>query len=458
MNNTEVLQNLQQKFSIEQEHAKILVVGLGKTGMSVASYLRNLGLDFALVDSRKKPPFNEQLLANMPDVPVFTGRFEPSVFALATHLVVSPGISMQEPVIQQALARGVIALSDIDLFACSTHKPIIAITGSNGKSTVTTLLGVMAKEQGVSVGVGGNLGTPALDLLDKSVQLYILELSSFQLERTTQLNAVASTVLNISEDHLDRYAGMDAYIQQKYKVFAGDGVMVINLDDAVVLAMNNAEREVKTFSLLDEQADYHLMNVGQERYLAVNHQPILSVKEMKLLGRHNQANALAALALGQAVNFSDAAMCSALKQYSGLQHRMQFIADIKGVRWVNDSKATNVGACIAALEGIDGQDIILIAGGDAKGADMQPLVPLLKSKVKQLVLIGKDSALIKQAVKTDLPVIEAVTLDKAIELSYQLSQAGDTVLLSPACASLDQFVNYQERGRSFSLAVKALEQ
>jgi len=457
MNKIDVLQNLQQVFSIELKTSKILVVGLGKTGMSVAAYLRQLGLEFALVDSRKNPPFNDVLLERMPDVPVFTGHFEPAIFSLATHLVVSPGISMEEPVIQEALARGVIALSDIDLFACSTNKPIIAITGSNGKSTVTTLLGVMAKEQAVPVAVGGNLGTPALDLLDKAVQLYILELSSFQLERTTQLNAVASTVLNISEDHLDRYSGMDAYIQQKYKVFAGDGLMVLNSDDAVVLAMNNSEREVRTFSLLDEQADYHLMDREGERYLAVHQRPLLAVKDMLLLGRHNEANALAALALGHAVSFSDVAMCTALKHYRGLKHRMQFVADIRGVRWVNDSKATNVGACIAALEGIGGKDIILIAGGDAKGADMQPLVSVLESKVKQLVLIGKDSALIKQAVNNRLPVLEADSLEQAIALIEQNAHTGDTVLLSPACASLDQFANYQERGNCFVQAVQALE-
>jgi len=455
MNKNAILKRLESQFSLSKQTAKVLVVGLGKTGMSVAYYLRHLEIDFAMVDSRVRPPLNDELLEKMPDVPVFTGSFDEGIFSLATHLVVSPGISMQEPVIQQALARGVIALSDIDLLACSVNKPIVAITGSNGKSTVTTLLGEMAKADGMRVAVGGNLGIPALNLIADDVELYVLELSSFQLERTTQLNATVATVLNISEDHLDRYTGMQDYIEQKHKVYSGDGVMVINVDDVEVNRMQEATRELITFGL-DKSADYHIKQSEQGAYLAFKEQEILPINELTILGKHNQANALAALALGKAVGLSSQAMCHALKHYKGLKHRMQFIADINGVRWVNDSKATNTGACIAALQGFDEKNIILIAGGDAKGASMAELLPSIKEKVNTLLLIGKDAKLIRQAVNDSVPVIEVGTLKKAVKQAKKIAQAGDIVLLSPACASLDQFENYKARGKCFKTEVEAL--
>lgn len=455
MNNDAILNRLKSQFSLDKASAKVLVVGLGKTGMSVAYYLRQLDIEFAVVDSRDKPALNDALLEKMPDVPVFTGGFDEKLFELATHIVVSPGISMQEPVIQQALAQGVIALSDIDLLACSVNKPIVAITGSNGKSTVTTLLGEMAKADSVKVATGGNLGTPALDLISDEIELYILELSSFQLERTTQLNATVATVLNISEDHLDRYSSMDDYITQKRHVFAGDGVMVINADDPDVLKMQEAEREVITFGL-DHSADYHIKETKNGVFLAFKEQEILAVNELTILGRHNQANALAALALAKVVNLSEKAMCDGLKHYKGLKHRMQFVADINGVRWVNDSKATNIGACIAALQGFEGKKIILIAGGDAKGANMSELLPSLSEKVHTLLVIGKDAELIKQAVNGLIPVIEVGTVKKAVKKAKKIADVGNIVLLSPACASIDQFENYKERGKCFSSEVKAL--
>lgn len=455
MNKDAILSKLKSQFSLDISTAKVLVVGLGKTGMSVAYYLRQLNIEFAVVDSRDKPGLSDELLEKMPDVPVFTGGFDAGIFALATHIVVSPGISMQEPVIQQALLQGVVALSDIDLLACSVNKPIVAITGSNGKSTVTTLLGEMAKADKVKVAIGGNLGIPALDLTSEETELYVLELSSFQLERTTQLNAAVGTVLNISEDHLDRYSGMDEYIKQKHHVFAGDGVMVINVDDPEVMKMQDASREVITFGL-NYSADYHIKETEKGRFLAFKDQEILAVNELKILGKHNQANALAALALGKVVNISNEAMCYALKHYKGLKHRMEFVADIKGVRWVNDSKATNTGACIAALQGFEGKKIILIAGGDAKGANMSELLPSLIEKVQALLVIGKDAELIKQAVNGLIPVIEVGTLKKSVKEAKKIAEVGSIVLLSPACASIDQFDNYKERGKCFTAEVKAL--
>ncbi|MDF1582880.1 MAG: UDP-N-acetylmuramoyl-L-alanine--D-glutamate ligase [Methyloprofundus sp.] len=456
MNNGVILKALDKQFSLNKEAAKVLVVGLGKTGLSVAYYLRQLGIQFAIVDSRDKPPFNDDLLAEMPDIPVFTGGFDAAVFALATHIVVSPGVSMEEPLIKQALARGVHSLSDIDLFACSVDKPIVAITGSNGKSTVTTMLGAMAKAAGKHTVVGGNLGTPALDLLADDVEIYVLELSSFQLERTTQLNAVAATILNVSADHLDRYVSIAAYAEQKRKVYDGNGVMLFNADDPAVIAMRDVGRNALTFGL-QQDADYAVINIPEGEFLALHGRPILAVNELLVAGIHNQANALAALALGGVLGLPEEAMCEALRHYKGLKHRMQFVANIDGVSWVNDSKATNVGACVAALQGFKNADVILIAGGEAKGADMSELVPILKEKVKALLLIGKDGVLIKQAVNDAVPVYEVGTLKKAIKKAVKIAQSGDTVLLSPACASLDQFSNYQERGAVFIAEVKALE-
>ncbi len=457
MKKDEILKALDSQFSLNRDSSKVVIVGLGSTGLSVAYFLRNLGLQFAIVDSRVKPPFNDELLAEMPDVAVFTGGFEQAVFDVATHIMVSPGVSMEEPIIQQAIAKGVCPLSDIDLFACSVSEPAVAITGSNGKSTVTTLLGDMAKADAKRVAVGGNLGTPALDLLDDKADLYVLELSSFQLERTSQLNAVAATVLNISADHLDRYANIDAYVAQKNKVYAGDGVMLVNTDCPYAAKIQQTNRNVLSFGF-QEKADYNVIETSEGSSLAFHGHAIFPVDQLLISGVHNQANALAALALGTTVGLSDAAMCTALRAYKGLKHRVQFVARIQDVIWVNDSKATNVGACVAALQGLKNASVVLIAGGDAKAADMSDLIPLLKEKVKTLLLIGKDGKLIKQAVNDCIPVLEVGTLKKAVTKAQEIAQAGDAVLLSPACASMDQFANYKDRGEQFVAAVKALKQ
>jgi len=457
MKNDDILTALNTRFSLNRDNSKVVVVGLGLTGLSVAYFLRRLELQFAIVDSRKKPPFNDELLAEMPDIAVFTGSFDQAVFDVATHIIVSPGISMQEPMVQEAIAKGVCPLSDIDLFACAVSEPVVAITGSNGKSTVTTMLGDMATEAGRRVAVGGNLGTPALDLLSDEVELYILELSSFQLERTSQLNAVAATVLNISADHLDRYASIDAYVEQKNKVYAGDGVMLVNIGCSYGTVMQQKNREVLTFGL-QENADYNVLETSDGSSLAVHGRAIMPVNELLVSGMHNQENALAALALGTVIGLPEAAMCDALRCYKGLKHRVQFVAKINNVNWINDSKATNVGACVAALQGFKDFSVVLIAGGDAKAADMSDLIPLLKAKVKTLLLIGKDSQLIKQAVNDCIPVLEMGTLKKAVQKASVIAEAGDTVLLSPACASMDQFANYKERGGMFVAEVQALPQ
>jgi len=458
MDNAAIINLLKKHKALDPQNAKVLVVGLGDTGLSVARYLRNLGINFAITDSRDKPPLCDEFHQQMPDVPVFTGGFDEAAFKVATHLVVSPGVSLKEKSIIQAIARGAIIISDIDLFACSVDAPIIAITGSNGKSTVTTMLGALAKAAGKAVAVGGNLGTPALDLLEQPMppsrpnELYVLELSSFQLERTSLLNAAAATVLNVTADHLDRHADITEYAQEKQRVFRGDGHRVINADDPIVNAMaSDAPDRVSTFSI-KKKADFYLDIRDGIEYLMHKECCLMPLADLPLEGRHNAANALAALALGMAVGLDEQAMCQALRTFKGLDHRMQRVAEMRGVIWVNDSKATNIGACVAALEGYE-RKVILIAGGDAKGADMTELTPVIREKVKSVVLMGKDAKLIEEALNGCVPVYNAENMVQAVQIAAGLATAGDSVLLSPACASLDQYKSYQDRGNKFTKAV-----
>lgn len=445
---------LKQNFALDPQTAKVLVVGLGDTGISVAHYLQGLGFKFAIIDSRAKPPMMDEFFQQMPDTPVFTGGFDEAAFKVATHLVVSPGVSLNERAIIKAIANGSKIVSDIDLFACSVDAPIVAISGSNGKSTVTTMVGEMAKAAGMKVGVGGNLGTPALDLLGLDAALYVLELSSFQLERTSALNAAAATVLNVSADHLDRHHDLAEYAREKQRVFRGDGVMILNADDHIVYAMKEECRKTHAFSI-NKKADFYLAYQDDTEYLMRDGTCLMPLAELPLEGRHNAANALAALALGVAVGLDEQVMCDALRKFKGLSHRMQRVAEIRGVTWVNDSKATNIGACVAALQGY-ARKVILIAGGDAKGADMNELTPAIKEKAKSVVLMGKDAGLIKQALNGCVPVYSADNMTQAVQIAADLADVGESVLLSPACASLDQYKNYQDRGDKFTKAVLAL--
>ncbi|MCX7084384.1 MAG: UDP-N-acetylmuramoyl-L-alanine--D-glutamate ligase [Methylococcales bacterium] len=455
LDNSVVLKSLHEHFALDPKTSKILVVGLGHTGVSVAHYLQKLGFHFAITDSRDKPPLKDAFFEVMPDTPIFTGGFDESAFQVATHLVVSPGVSLTEKSIIKALTNGAKLVSDIDLLVCSVNAPIVAITGSNGKSTVTTMLGEMAKIAGKHVAVGGNLGTPALDLLDKKADLYVLELSSFQLERTSALNAASATVLNISADHLDRHDDIASYGEIKQRVYNGDGVLVINLDDPLVKEMQETQRKSFTFSIKDTVADFYIDSMQGQQYLMHNKEALMPLTQLPLEGRHNAANALAALALGYAVGLDETLMCNALKVFKGLDHRMQKVATIRGVTWVNDSKATNIGACVAALDGYDTK-VVLIAGGDAKGADMNELTPFIKEKTKSVVLIGKDANLIAQAINGCVPVYFAKNMEQAVQIGAEIAIEGDSVLLSPACASLDQYKNYQDRGKQFSKAVLRL--
>ena len=455
MDTDAILNSLNKNFGLTPETSKVLVVGLGSTGISVAHYLHRFGFNFAIIDSRNPPPLLDEFSQLMPDTPIFMGGFDDAAFEVATHLVVSPGLSLNEKSFVRAVARGSKIVSDIDLFVCSVNAPIIAVTGSNGKSTVTTMLGDMAKAAGKKVAIGANLGVPALDLLEQKADLYVLELSSFQLERTSVLNAAAATVLNVSADHLDRHGDMAEYAREKQSIFRGDGVMVLNADDPVVYAMKDETRSIKTFSIKNI-ADFYLANQDGTEYLMQGEQRLMPLQALPLEGRHNAANALAALALGCAVGLDVEAMCGALRKFKGLDHRMQRVAEIRGVTWVNDSKATNIGACVAALEGYD-RKVILIAGGDAKGANMSELAPAMIEKAKMVVVMGKDAPLIEQVLEgSPVPVYKADNMIQAVQIAASHASGGDSVLLSPACASLDQYKNYQDRGNKFAKAVLEL--
>ncbi|MEQ1558000.1 MAG: UDP-N-acetylmuramoyl-L-alanine--D-glutamate ligase [Methyloglobulus sp.] len=444
---------LKDCLGLDSRASKIVVVGLGATGISVARFLMDLGFEFVVADSREHV-VSEQLREELAAIEIVTGKFDEALFSQATHLIVSPGVALTEKAIAAAISKGVEVVGDIDLFVCSVNAPIIAITGSNGKSTVTTMVGEMASAAGIKVGVGGNLGIPALDLLKQPAELYVLELSSFQLERTRHLNALAATVLNVSADHLDRHTSVADYAEQKQRVFMGSEVMVINVDYPIVAAMQEQGRSTITFSIINKADFYIAENAGIE-YLMHGEKPLLALSELPLEGRHNAANALAALALGVAAGFDEQAMCKVLKHFKGLEHRMQRVAEIGGVIWVNDSKATNIGACVAALQGYQ-HKVILIAGGDAKGADMNELVPAVKAKAKGVVIMGKDAALIEQAIDGCVPVYKAENMQQAVRIAASIAEVGESVLLSPACASLDQYKNYQDRGDKFVQAVLEL--
>jgi UDP-N-acetylmuramoylalanine--D-glutamate ligase len=438
------------------KESRALVVGLGKTGLSVARFLGEHGIKFAVVDSREDPPGLGELRDHFPDCAVFLGGFIETAFAAATHIVVSPGVPVDIAPVRSAAARGARVLGDVDLFACCAHAPVIGITGSNGKSTVTALLGLMAELDGRRVKVGGNLGTPMLDLLDPNAELYVLELSSFQLERASLLRPAAATVLNVTPDHMDRYPDLATYAAAKARIFSGDGVMVLTRDDPIVAGMELEGRRCLWFGLsLDGTEDYGLVKQGGEEWLARCGEPLVPAAAIRIRGRHNLSNALASLALGSSVGLSDSAMVEALQTFPGLDHRMQWVADLGGVTYINDSKATNVGACIAALSGLAGK-AVLIAGGDGKGADFSVLRDSVADKVRAAVLMGKDAPLLESAFEGVVPVVRAANMREAVAAAARIAVANDTVLLAPACASLDQFRDYQHRGQVFVDAVRSL--
>jgi len=438
-----------------------VIVGLGRTGLSCARYLHARGWRLAVTDTRQKPPELARLAELDSRIPVRVGGLDARLLDGADCVVTSPGVSLGEPFFVEARRRSLEIVGDIELFARAADAPVVGITGTNGKSTVTTLVGRMAERAGLRVRVGGNLGEPALDLLSPKpvgapTQLYVLELSSFQLESTTSLDMKAATVLNVTPDHLDRYDSVEAYAEAKARIFARCETAVINLDDPLVVTMPRPGQKTVSFSLrASVGADYAVATRDGEWWLTRRGEPLLAVSAMKIKGLHNAANALASLALGDALGLAMPAMLEELSTFPGLPHRSQWVADVRGVTYINDSKGTNVGATVAAVSGMQGP-LVMIAGGDGKNQDFTELADIFRGKVRHTVLIGRDAAAIARALQGVCTLETCATLEEAVRAAAKAAQPGDTVLLSPACASLDMFRDYTHRGAVFTQAVKEL--
>jgi UDP-N-acetylmuramoylalanine--D-glutamate ligase len=440
------------------QEARTLIVGLGATGLSCARFLVQRGVEVAVIDSREQPPALADMQRELPGVALFTGGFDAEVFARAERILVSPGVSLQEPLLVEAQQRGIEVVGDIELFARAVRAPVVGITGSNGKSTVTTLLAAMARQAGKDVRVGGNLGTPALDLIgEHEPDLYVLELSSFQLETVQSLHCRAATVLNISPDHLDRYDSIAAYARAKQRIFAGADVQIVNRDDVTAGGLASAKVSTVGFSLKKPAAqDFGLLDTPEGCWIAKGGERWMPASDVRMPGRHNLANALAALALGDALGFPREAMLLVLREFQGLPHRTQWVAETAGVSWFNDSKATNVGAALAAIHGFDGP-LVLLAGGQGKAADFSKLAAGLDARVKAVVLLGEAAEEIDVALQGKVATQHAFDMFDAVRRAAALAVPGDTVLLAPACASFDMFEDYQQRGEIFMQAVRELK-
>lgn len=442
-----------------------IIVGLGTTGLSCARFLRAMGVEFQVVDSRMSPPGLSLFIQEFPEVSLTLGEFSPALLCGASELIVSPGISLETAAIKAARLAGVAISGDIDIFSKQVTQPVVAVTGSNGKSTVVSLLAAMARAAGKRVGLGGNLdgaeAAPALDLLRQEPKdLYILELSSFQLETTQHLGAQVAVILNVSDDHMDRYADKRAYEAAKQRVFIGAQHIIVNRDDDTSMPWEEAAHVSSSFGLkAPEQGQWGLLKRDAEEYLAFADEPLLLVREMGIVGRHNIANALAALALGEVMGLPRAAMLAALCSFPGLPHRCQWLRNLRGVDYYNDSKGTNVGASMVAIESVgtllQGK-LILIAGGIDKEADFSCMRPVLQRFAKRVVLIGRDAHTIAAALKDAVEITFAESLPEAVAIATQQAQEGDAVLLSPACASFDMFDDFTHRGRVFASVVEAL--
>ncbi len=448
---------------------KVLVLGLGDTGLSMTRWLARHGAIVSAADTRAEPPRAAALRRELPDVPLERGELRADRLCAADLIAISPGIDRRAPAIVAAMARGVPIVGDVELFAqalpqsMSTQPKIIAITGTNGKSTVTQMAGDICVAAGYNTVIAGNIGTPVLDTLSaiedgrRAPDAFVLELSSFQLEATTSLEADAATLLNVSEDHLDRHDGIENYVAAKARVFHGRGAQVINRQDARSAALAQPGKEVWTFGTDAPAADsaWGIAEHAGRLSLARGAQVLMPISDLPVAGLHNAANALAAGALCHAIGIADAPIVTAWRAYKGLPHRVEKIAVINGVTYYDDSKGTNVGSTVAALLGFS-RPVVLIAGGDGKGQDFSPLREPVQRRARAIVLIGRDREQIAKVVDgTGVTVKRAADMEEAVRLARALSLEGDVVLLSPACASYDMFKNYGHRGDVFAGAVRS---
>lgn len=430
-----------------------LVVGLGKSGLACVRHLVARGEQVTVCDSRDAPPMLAALRMEFPQVEARLGGFPGDAFADAGRVVLSPGVDRR----LLPLVTGIPVVGEIELFAQAAAAPVAAVTGTNGKSTVVTLLGEMATQAGRRVLVGGNLGTPALDLLDAPApEFFVIELSSYQLETTRSLNASAAVVLNVSPHHLDRYADFADYLATKARIYDGDGVMVLNRDDPAVMSLARAGRETLTFGLdAPDDGAYGVVERDAAPWLARGGEALLPAAALRIPGRHNRANALAALALGEALALPRAACLDALLAYRGLPHRLEWVGEADDVRWYNDSKATNPGATAAALGGLEGP-LVLIAGGQPEPVDYAPLGAAAAGKLRAVLLVGDDVTALERVLAPVAPLERAADMEAAVARARELAVSGDNVLLSPACASFDRYRDFEQRGARFATAVREL--
>lgn len=446
--------------------ANRIIVGLGTTGLSCARYLHSLGESFEVVDSRLDPPGLAELQAQFPALQVTLGEFSEAKLCGASELIVSPGISIHTSAIKVAREAGVAISGDVDIFSKVVRRPVVAVTGSNGKSTVVTLLAAMARKAGLRVGLGGNLdgaqATPALDLLlQDEKDLYILELSSFQLETTVCLAARTAVILNVSDDHMDRYADRQEYEAAKQRIFNGAGCVVVNRDETASTPWSKDCVIASNFgTTVPEEGEWGVVEREGESVLVFGDEFVLGVSSLKIAGKHNVSNSLAALALGHAIDLPRQAMVEALQEFPGLPHRCQWLRNLRGVDYFNDSKGTNVGASIVAIESLGEMlkgKLVLIAGGVDKGADFSAMVPVVAKFVRFAILIGRDARNLANAFKDSIEIVFANTLVEAVSIAAARASTGDAVLLSPACASFDMFTDFTHRGRVFISAVEELQ-
>lgn len=450
-----------RNYNINIERVETVVIGLGETGFACVQYYVAQGIPIIVMDSRENPPKLAEFKKHYPYIPVFTGAFPKEILAKTKTLVLSPGISKDHPDIMLALSPNAEIIGDIELLARNITAPVVAITGSNGKSTVTTLVGEMAKVAGIRVGVGGNLGTPALALLEDNPALYVLELSSFQLETTRSLKPKAATVLNICPDHLDRYVSVNDYQSAKHRIFNNAEIIIFNREDPQIPKIRSHYYQTISFGCnipLENQFGL-IKNKDSDIWLAKGQQLLLPASKLKISGRHNLANALAALALGESIGLPMALMLSVLQSFPGLPHRAEWVGNHCGVPWINDSKGTNVGATLATLQGladyISGK-WVLIAGGVGKNADFSPLVPIVQQQCRAVVLIGEVAEELYALLQSIVHCVRATDMFDAVKKAAECVKAGDGVLLSPVCASYDMFKNFEERGNAFKVAVRKL--
>ena len=440
-------------------HYDAIVVGLGKTGLSCFRYLSHKGLNVAITDSREIPPELSKLKEEFGSVPTYLGNINEKALLASDQIILSPGVSLDNKSIQLSIKNKIPVFGDIELFCQKAKAPIIAVSGSNGKSTVTTIIAEMTSSAGLKTYVGGNIGVPALDLLDGTTpDLYVLELSSFQLETTYSLNAHASVILNISPDHMDRYSSFDDYVDAKKRIYSGQGFMIINKDEEYSDSIITSNREIIYFTLdVPKEGSYGLINHENEIWLSRGREKIINKSQLKIKGEHNVGNALAAMALAETVSIPTSVMFDVLKDFTGLQHRCQFVKKINNVDWYNDSKATNVKACVASIKGLSQfGNIILIAGGDSKKSDLSDLRSVIEKYVKKVFLLGIDAKKLADVIGSEVEKEFVENMNEAVKGANKIADSSDLVLLAPACSSLDMYKNYEQRGDAFIAAVNAL--